>query len=35
MAEWHHQCNGREPRQTSGDVEGQEGLACCCPWGLK
>ena len=24
MAGWHHQCNGRELGQTSGDCEGQE-----------
>ena len=33
MAGWHHQCNGCELGQTSGDGEGQGGLACCCPWG--
>ena len=26
MAGWHHQCNGHEPGQTSGDGEGQGGL---------
>ena len=35
MAEWHHRCDGRELRQTSGDGEGQGGLACCSPWGRK
>ena len=35
LAEWHHQCNGHELGQTSGDGEGQEGLACCCLWGCK
>ena len=35
MAGWHHQCNGHELRQTSHDGEGQEGLACCSPWGCK
>ena len=35
MAGWHHQCNGHELGQTSGDGEGQGGLACCDPWGLK
>ena len=29
MAGWHHQCNGHELGQTSGDGEGQGGLACC------
>ena len=35
MAGWHHHCNGRELGQTLGDGEGQGGLACCRPWGLK
>ena len=35
MAGWHHQCNGYEFGQTSGDGEGQRGLACCSPWGHK
>ena len=35
MAGWHHQCNGHELGQTSGDGEGQVGLACCSPWGRK
>ena len=35
MAGWHHQCNGHELGQTSGDVEGQRGLACYSPWGHK
>ena len=34
-ARWHHRCNGRELGQTLGDSEGQGGLACCSPWGLK
>ena len=29
---WHHQLNGYESEQTSGDGEGQEGLVCCRPW---
>ena len=33
IAGWHHQCNGHELGQTSGDGEGQGGLACCSPWG--
>ena len=28
MARWHHQCNGHELGQTSGDDEEQGGLAC-------
>ena len=35
MAGWHHQLKGREFEQTLGDGEGQGGLACCSPWGLK
>ena len=27
--------SGRELGQTSGDGEGQGGLACCSPWGLQ
>ena len=29
MVGWHHQYKGHEPGQTSGDGEGQRGLACC------
>ena len=35
MAGWHHRYNGHELGQTSGDGEGQRGLACCSPWGCK
>jgi len=35
MSGWHHQCNGHELGQTLEDGEGQGGLACCSPWGLK
>ena len=35
MAGWHHQCNGHELEQTSGDGEGQRGLLCCSPWVVK
>ena len=35
MFEWHHRYNGPELGQTSGDSEGQGGLACCSPWGHK
>ena len=35
MAGWHHWCSRHELGQTSGDGEGQGGLACCSPWSLK
>ena len=35
MEGWHHWLNGLESGQTQGDGEGQGGLACCSPWGLK
>ena len=35
MAGWHHWCNGHELGQTSGDCEGQGGLACGSPWSRK
>ena len=35
MVCWHHQLNGHEFEQASGDGEGQESLACCSPWGCK
>ena len=35
MAGWHHRCNRHELGQTSGDGEGQRGLACCSPWDRK
>ena len=35
VAGWHHQCNGHELGQTSGDGEGLGGLVCCSPWGCK
>ena len=35
MAGWHHQLNGHEFDQASGDGEGQGSLACCSPWGHK
>ena len=31
MVGWQCQCNGHELEQTSGDSEGQGGLACCSP----
>ena len=35
MSGWHYPCNEHELRQTSGDGEGQGGLACYSPWGHK
>ena len=35
MAGRHHPCNEHEPGQTPGDGEGQGGLVCCSPWGLR
>ena len=35
MIEWHHRLNGHEFEQILGDGEGQGGLVCCSPWGLK
>ena len=35
VAGWHHRRNEHEFGQTSGDCEGQGGLACCSPWGHK
>ena len=35
MAVWHHQYNGHELGQTSGDGKGQGGLVCCRPWGCE
>ena len=34
-AGWHHWCNGHEFGQTSGEGEGEGGLACCSLWGCK
>ena len=34
-AGWHHRCDEHELGQTLGDGDGQGGLACCSPWGLK
>ena len=33
MAGWHHQLDGDEFEQASGDGEEQESPACCNPWG--
>ena len=35
MVGWHHRLNGHEFEQTLGVGDGQGGLACCSPWGLK
>ena len=35
MTGWHHQCNGHELGQTSGDGEGQGTLVCCSLWGCE
>ena len=35
MVGWDHQLNGHESEQAPGVGDGQEGLACCSPWGLK
>ena len=32
MVRWHHRLNGHEFKQTPGDSEGQDSLACCSPW---
>ena len=33
MVGWHHGLSRNEFEQTLGVVDGQGGLACCCPWG--
>ena len=35
MVGWHHRFNEYELGQTPGDDEGQQGLACCSPWGRR
>ena len=35
MVVWHHQLNGHKCEYTLGVGDGQEGLACCRPWGHK
>ena len=35
MVGWHHRLNGHEFGWASGGGVGQEGLACCGPWGCK
>ena len=32
-ARWHRRCSGHKLGPTSGDGEGQGGLACGSPWG--
>ena len=35
MVGWHHQLDGHEFELSSGDSDGQGGLACYSPWGQK
>ena len=35
MVGWHHQLDGHEFEQALGAGDGQGGLSCCSPWGLK
>ena len=35
MVGWHHRLDGPEFEQAPGVGDGQGGLACCSPWGLK
>ena len=35
MVGWHHQLNRHEFELTLGFGDGQEGLACCSPWGCQ
>ena len=35
MVGWHHRLNGHKFEQAPGVGDGQGGLACCGPWGLK
>ena len=35
MVGWHHQLDGHEFEQAPGVGDGQGGLACCSPWGLR
>ena len=35
MVGWHHWLNRHEFESTVGVGDGQEGLVCCIPWGLK
>ena len=33
MVAWHHQFDGHEFEQASGDGDGQENMGYCSPWG--
>ena len=35
MVGWHHRLNGHEFGQTPGVGDGQGGLGCFSPWGLR
>ena len=35
MLGWHHRLDGHDFEQALGVGDGQEGLACCSPWGRK
>ena len=35
MVGWHHRLDGHELKQALGVGDGQAGLACCSPCGLK
>ena len=35
MSGWYHRLNGHEFGWTPGVGDGQGGVACCSPWGLK
>ena len=35
MVGWHHQLNGLGFELTPGVGDGQGGLVCCDPWGLR
>ena len=35
MVGWHHLLDGHEFEQALGVGDGQESLACCCPWSRK
>ena len=35
LTPWHHRLNGHESEQAPKVGDGQQGLACCSPWGCK
>ena len=35
MVGWHHRFYGHEFEEALGVADGQGGLTCCRPWGLK